>query len=453
MPKYCCVPNCNNAANSDRRSFYKFPLHDPQRLQLWLRNMGCENWTPSRYQYICHQHFTPSCFKVRWGIRYLESDAVPTVFQETTKHNATDHSQKKVKQLRVNTKESITVSGGGTPAADAAQLQSLLDSSHLYENTVDPLQQEETRLVGTSEDTAGFVQLNLKPPASVDGLHMEVNFPVTLFQMVNGLNDCGENTTVVMMCENPSGEHQEMTMNGLTTAILSPSHGLVMNDSTRMDELSSYLTDEDVIYTTEDVSAINDDDAAQVIAYFETIPNVLAREFTEHALITPETVLSSALSSKPITSTLPIVSKHLRPSPPSVALNTVEKPESEDSEGQDSSQEDITDQDDLQLEEHCYYKNRVSKEKLEAIVAGLQKKLKVLQQKHRRHLDKLVALENTVSQLRQTNLLHEERLQLLERAYIQTAAAVTDPGQTVAIIYEDDDTTYVCTPLTDTEKL
>lgn len=49
------------------------------------------------------------------------------------------------------------------------------------------------------------------------------------------------------------------------------------------------------------------------------------------------------------------------------------------------------------------------------IVAELQKKVKVLQQRHRRHLDKLLGLENTVSQLRQSNLLNEERLQLLER--------------------------------------
>lgn len=49
------------------------------------------------------------------------------------------------------------------------------------------------------------------------------------------------------------------------------------------------------------------------------------------------------------------------------------------------------------------------------IVVELQKKVKVLQQRHRRHLEKLLGLENTVSQLRQNNLLNEERLQLLER--------------------------------------
>lgn len=62
-----------------------------------------------------------------------------------------------------------------------------------------------------------------------------------------------------------------------------------------------------------------------------------------------------------------------------------------------------------------YHRNSLSKEQLEAIVSELQKKVKVLQQRHRRHLEKLLGLENTVSQLRQSNMLNEERLQLLER--------------------------------------
>lgn len=73
--------------------YSRFPLQDTARLQQWLRNMGRESWTPSRHQYICHEHFAPSCFKVRWGIRYLENDAVPTVFQGAeVKHEETCHS-------------------------------------------------------------------------------------------------------------------------------------------------------------------------------------------------------------------------------------------------------------------------------------------------------------------------------------------------------------------------
>lgn len=57
-------------------------------------------------------------------------------------------------------------------------------------------------------------------------------------------------------------------------------------------------------------------------------------------------------------------------------------------------------------------------------MAELQRKVKVLQQRHRRHLEKLLALESTVVQLRQSNLLNEERLQLLERVSCPPTSAL-----------------------------
>lgn len=69
------------------------------------------------------------------------------------------------------------------------------------------------------------------------------------------------------------------------------------------------------------------------------------------------------------------------------------------------------------------------------VVLELQKKVKMLQQRHRRHLEKLVGLENTVSQLRQNNLLNEERLQLLERVrgfkHLQSFAKTNIAGREI----------------------
>ncbi|XP_031140952.1 THAP domain-containing protein 5-like [Sander lucioperca] len=442
MPKYCSVPNCKNDSGNgnDRKSFYKFPLQDPVRLQQWLRNMRRENWTPSRHQYICHEHFAPSCFKVRWGIRYLESDAVPTVFKEAEKRKAPEHSETKPKQLRVNSNQSI-VSGDRPTAVDAVEMEGALHTVHLYEITVDPSQQGETSLVESSD--VGEPDLN--PLASVDRFETRANIPLTLFQTVNDLSNSGE---VVVMSECCAGEGQEELLNGITAAILTQGHGLVMNDSTfgcTGEAAAATLGVEDVTCITEEFSDVHGGHETQVLAYFETIPNVFPSETSTQFNFTPDTVLSSALSSKPITSTVPIVSKHVSPSPTSLVL-TVERLDTDEGDDGKSEDDDIERQD-PQLEEHCYHKNSLSKEQLEAIVAELQKKVKVLQQRHRRHLEKLLGLENTVSQLRQNNLLNEERLQLLERAYIQTSAAVSEVGETVAIIYEEDDGAYLYTPL------
>ncbi|XP_042342893.1 THAP domain-containing protein 5-like [Plectropomus leopardus] len=445
MPKYCSVPNCKNDSgnNNDRKSFYKFPLQDPVRLQQWLRNMGRENWTPSRHQYICHEHFAPSCFKVRWGIRYLESDAVPTVFQQAEKRKAMDRSEKKPKRLRANSNQSAAVSDDRAGAADAVEMESALHTVHLYEITVDPSQQGETGLLESSDvgESECSLHADLNTLASVDTIETRANFPLTLFQTANDLSNSGE--LVVM------SEGQDELLNRITAAILSQGHGLLMNDPTLTD--AAAVAAEDVSDTTEESSGVPGGHETQVIAYFETIPNVFPSE-TSQFTFSPDTVLSSALSSKPITSTLPIVSKHVAPSPTSLVL-TVERLDTDEGEGDDGkSEEDSIEWQDHQLEEHCYHKNSLSKEQLEAIVTELQKKVKVLQQRHRRHLEKLLGLENTVSQLRQSNLLNEERLQLLERAYIQTSATVPDAGETVAIIYEENDAAYLYTPFINADE-
>ncbi|XP_004082934.3 THAP domain-containing protein 5 isoform X2 [Oryzias latipes] len=86
MPRYCAVKGCRNRGGTSSRqehkriSFYPFPLQDKPRLHKWVANMNRRGWTPSRHQYLCSEHFTQSCFDIRWGIRYLKQTAVPTIF-------------------------------------------------------------------------------------------------------------------------------------------------------------------------------------------------------------------------------------------------------------------------------------------------------------------------------------------------------------------------------------
>ncbi|XP_068615847.1 LOW QUALITY PROTEIN: THAP domain-containing protein 5-like [Brachionichthys hirsutus] len=425
MPKYCSVPNCKDGSGtgsgSDRISFYKFPLQDAVRLQQWLKNMGRESWTPSRHQYICHKHFAPSCFKVRWGIRYLDNDAVPTVFQEAEKRKAADHSGEKAKRLRASDDEAIVVSEDMSEAVDALMVENSLHMVHLYEINVNPLQGEAPGGAGT----VGQHDCSLQ-----SGTH----FPLTLFQTVNDLSN-GENAELIILSEG-----QNELVNGVDAATLTRGHGSVFDCT---DEVLTSLCVGRLTGTGEDFSDVQKDNDVQVISYFETMPSVLSNETGTRFSSPPDTVLSSALGSKPISSILPIVSKHVQPSPSSLVL-TVERLDTDEGEADDGqSEEDSAERQRYQHEEHCYHKTSLSKEQLEAIVVELQKKVKVLQQRHRRHLEKILSLESTVNQLRQSNLLNEERLQLLERALLQTSAA--DAGETVAIIYGEDDAAYLYT--------
>ncbi|KAK9525626.1 hypothetical protein VZT92_016313 [Zoarces viviparus] len=101
MPRYCAVKACRNRGGTATRqdnkriSFYPFPLQDKSRLQRWVDNMRREEWTPSRHQYLCSEHFTEDCFDIRWGIRYLKSTAIPTMFPSTE-----DDGEKKVPSIK-----------------------------------------------------------------------------------------------------------------------------------------------------------------------------------------------------------------------------------------------------------------------------------------------------------------------------------------------------------------
>ena len=42
--------------------------------------MKRDSWMPSKYQFLCSDHFTPDSLDIRWGIRYLKQTAIPTIF-------------------------------------------------------------------------------------------------------------------------------------------------------------------------------------------------------------------------------------------------------------------------------------------------------------------------------------------------------------------------------------
>lgn len=234
---------------------------------------------------------------------------------------------------------------------DAVEMESTLHTVHLYEITVDPSQQGETSLVDSSIVEEADFSLQADPNPSEDGFETGSDFPLTLFQTLNDPCNSEENTEVVVMSECLAGEGQDEPMNGIAAAILTRGHGLAMNESST-DEAVASLCVEDMSCTTEEFSNVHEGHETQVIAYFETIPSVFPSEISTRFTFSPDTVLSSALSSKPITSTLPIVSKHVPPPPTSLVL-TVERLDTDGGEGDDGqSEEDGIEWQDHQLEEH-----------------------------------------------------------------------------------------------------
>ncbi|XP_006882703.1 PREDICTED: THAP domain-containing protein 5 [Elephantulus edwardii] len=111
MPRYCAAICCKNRRgrnNKDRKlSFYPFPLHDKERLGKWLKNMKRDSWVPSKYQFLCSDHFTPDSLDIRWGIRYLKQTAIPTIFSVPEDDQGKDPSQKKSQKTKLEDKNEV----------------------------------------------------------------------------------------------------------------------------------------------------------------------------------------------------------------------------------------------------------------------------------------------------------------------------------------------------------
>uniref|UniRef100_A0A8C5D2I7 THAP domain-containing protein 1 n=1 Tax=Gouania willdenowi TaxID=441366 RepID=A0A8C5D2I7_GOUWI len=58
-------------------STHAFPLNNPALCKQWVKNVGREDFIPSKTSRLCSAHFEESCFQVDIA-KKLKPDAVPT---------------------------------------------------------------------------------------------------------------------------------------------------------------------------------------------------------------------------------------------------------------------------------------------------------------------------------------------------------------------------------------
>ncbi|KAM6225835.1 THAP domain-containing protein 8 [Porphyrio hochstetteri] len=294
MPKYCRAPRCANAAGrarppGRRLGFYKFPLHDAPRLRQWLTQMRRENWVPTRHQHLCSDHFEPSCFQYRWGVRYLRPDAVPTIFPKGESPDTSPGAACPEQPLPASAMEPVMP--GQPPTPQTTALGAVIITPAADSTMTSPL---------------------LIPPSLVEP---------------------GDSCEGVPSSSQPA-----------------PARVTALLPSTQPEQPS---------------------DAAVALPAAEALPHL--QPVAVPPVPAPQTAASSALPS-PFVSTIPIVSQTATPTSPPVELST---------------------------------------EELVAVMLVLQRKVKVLQQRQRRHRARLEAMEGLAEQLRCKSLRSKERLGLV----------------------------------------
>uniref|UniRef100_A0A8C5WRF3 THAP-type domain-containing protein n=1 Tax=Laticauda laticaudata TaxID=8630 RepID=A0A8C5WRF3_LATLA len=466
MTKYCRAPRCSNSAGQPRRdqrrlSFYKFPLHSPERLQQWLSQMNQEKWAPTKHQHLCSDHFAPSCFEYRWGVRYLKPDAVPTIFQTSDSPLKRENAVKPASDAPA--KKALLECEGDTPTA--AQTPACQEPSPMETLTIaiDPsvaatpvyleaqpsapdldFQALSGPLVGTVnllplvqivEPLQGVTlavasptpAMALPEPLEQQVVDLVASLPPAALGALPGSSVglagqlCAE---VAVPCEVVAAGDQTSVRAVMAEPAAIAEEGALVIENVSIEPFLEGGGPSVALPVLQEPTA-----TTEMVAYFETIPTapVTAAAAASSGLTPPETVLSSALS-LPIVSTLPIVSNH---APPKAAL-LAEEAKLEEGSSADSSEEP--------LEEHRYHhrgEEGGTTAELAEVVMGLQKKVKGLQQRHRRHCAKLEAMESMVEQLWKENLVSEEKLKVLEMACLQSSTFVPEAGGAVAIICQD----------------
>ncbi|XP_043536983.1 THAP domain-containing protein 5-like isoform X1 [Chiloscyllium plagiosum] len=482
MPKNCTVTNCwrhagQLAADKRRISFYKFPLNDKERLAKWLSNMKKEKWLPSQYQYVCSEHFTPDNFEWKWGTRYLKADAVPTMFsfpEQPTKRKALARSignKWKKKRLEGQNNEDEMMLQMQTVPVQSHKM-SEPDALALLVMTTEPTLSTSSNSINEADKvpvTSGSACIDSTSESITPAVQPLLNMTVNPFELLQ--IDKGRSPPSVLMepsllpFENVAAVETVPLTPTLTsvetgtTATTLPTVETSQLVSTQMCEESEPGPIEMVLPAAQDIEMLTSFQlkpppsvpSTPAMSNFEDVETASAAVSTDQTLSLTNlssptsTILMAAATETltklsgfetlltvpsavlvPIMSTSPIVQNHAV-MPTGAVIAAVETvvpalPDLSEVQG-----------------EHSYYKSDLPIDQLERIIANLQKKVKVIQQRERRNSVRLKAMESLVDQLKSKNIISKEKLKIMEMTCSQTNAQVIHPSSSDTVVCEDND--------------
>ncbi|XP_057879518.1 THAP domain-containing protein 5 isoform X1 [Melospiza georgiana] len=393
MPRYCAATRCKNrggqsAKDKRKLSFYPFPLHDKERLEKWLRNMKRDSWTPSKHQLLCSDHFTPDSLDVRWGIRYLKNTAVPTIFsspddeEKDSSQNSSQQVQKKDQEETNVVSEKVSVPlEPCTPKKNSVIAQNVEEKAEVVCSTAlsEPLQIQNLQLPHEGGFQADHVILD---SSSRQYLHQPN--PVLMTAAVQGMEATGVHTSI-----EDSG--------GCTATVLQFTDSDCLNSSLKLNSALGLVTDYAVENSVPHVvcsEVQTSEDAVLLSTVTQTIEQFSGTEESVIAIIMPAE--SPEEPERVNTSCLPVKEEFL---------------DTEETEviGYDGNE--------ILQTEHSYCRQDTDRDHLWQKISKLHSKITLLEMQEVKTLGRLRSLEALIRQLKQENLLSEEKLKLVENYF------------------------------------
>ncbi|NXW49305.1 THAP5 protein, partial [Nyctiprogne leucopyga] len=404
MPRYCAASCCKNRGGQSARdqrklSFYPFPLHDKERLEKWLRNMKRDAWTPSKHQLLCSDHFTPDSLDVRWGIRYLKHTAVPTIFsspddeeKDSSQNTPQDVKREDLQETNTNVdSEKASVSLEPCPpkqnpviAENIGEKAEAVCSTALRK----PLQIKKLQLHNGEDFQADSVTLD-----NSSKQHMYQPNPVLSAAAVQSMEATSAHTSV----EDPVS---------CTSTVLQFTDPDYSNSSLRLKNALDSITDyaienpsSHVVGRSFEVQPTNEN-AVLLSTVTQTIEQFSGSEESVIAIIVP--AKSSEEPEIVNSSFLPITQEFL---------------DTEETETDKSVYTNAYGGSEVLQTEHSYCKQDIDRDHLWQKISKLHSKITLLEMQEIKTLGRLRSLEALIGQLKQENLLSEEKLKIVENCF------------------------------------
>ncbi|XP_032617350.1 THAP domain-containing protein 5 isoform X1 [Hylobates moloch] len=387
MPRYCAAICCKNRRgrnNKDRKlSFYPFPLHDKERLEKWLKNMKRDSWVPSKYQFLCSDHFTPDSLDIRWGIRYLKQTAVPTIFSLPEDNQGKDPSKNKSQKKNLEDEKEVC------PKAKSEESFVLNETKKNIVNTNVPPQHPEllhsSSLVKPPAPKTGSIQNNM---LTLNQVKQHTGKPESTLETsvnqdtgIGGFHTRFENlnsTTITLTTSNSESIHQSLeTQEALE---VTTSHHANPNFTSNTMEIKSAQENPFLFSTINQTVEELNTNKESVIAIFVPAEN-------------SKSSVNSFISAQKETT------------------------EVEDTDIEDSLYKDVDYGTEVLQIEHSYCRQDINKEHLWQKVSKLHSKITLLELKEQQTLGRLKSLEALIRQLKQENWLSEENVKIIENHF------------------------------------
>ncbi|NWS08590.1 THAP5 protein, partial [Motacilla alba] len=394
MPRYCAATRCKNrggrsAKDQRKLSFYPFPLHDKERLEKWLQNMKRSSWTPSKHQLLCSDHFTPDSLDVRWGIRYLKNTAVPTIFsspddeEKDSSQNSSQQVQKKDQEETHVVSEKVSLPlEPCTPKKNSVIAHNVEEKAEVVCSGAlsEPLQIQNLQLPHEGGFQADSVTLD-----GSSGQHVHQHNPVLMTAAVQSMEATHVHTPV-----EDSG--------GCTATVLQFTDPDYLNSSLKLNSalgsVTGYAVENSVPHVVCPGEVQTSEDAVLLSTVTQTIEQFSGSEESVIAIIMPAE--SPEEPERVNTSFLPVKEEFI-----------------------DTEETEVIEYDGNEIlqTEHSYCRQDIDRDHLWQKISKLHSKITLLEMQEVKTLGRLRSLEALIRQLKQENLLSEEKVKLVENYF------------------------------------